>query len=241
MSSFLPISSKNYLLETLSSTESSRNIEFLEEIVNQSSEKLPKQTGGYGVGGAATTDSGEPDDNSHDTTNVLFGKQKPIKVGTDKYHLDLNSPEAAAGLYAVGKGANSLADVLDSTGAQRFGDLVGLDKFLPKNAGFLGDVVGKIATGAVSAVPGATSKLLRQVGDLSGANWFDANVGNIGQSQMQLAAQGAGKPWTPLVAPKQAANKVTPYDPTDKLNRNINAAEKADKINKLRKKGYNIP
>jgi hypothetical protein len=238
MSSFLPISSKNYLLETLSSTERSRNIEFLKEIAKSPSLKLSDPQGttksmGSGMGTGAPKGKKEEDiEKNQNADNVLFGD-------TEKDDWGLGH---AAGAYAIGKIAGGLADTIDASGAQKFGDMVGLGKFMSKNpSGFFGDVVGGIAKGAVSAVPGVTSKLLRQVADISGANWFDANIGNIGQSQMQLAAQGAGKPWTPLVVPKQAANKVTPYDPNYQQNKYMGAAEKAEKITKLRKKGYNIP
>jgi hypothetical protein len=197
--------------------------------------KLPSP--GFGRGGTRGK-KGEGVDKEGRPDNILFGD-------TEKDDWGLGH---AAGAYAIGKSADTIADVLDATGAQRFGDMVGLNKLLGKNTGFFGDVVKGVASGAVSAVPGATSKLLRQVGDISGANWFDANLGNIGRSQMQLAAQGAGKPWTPLMIPSRSGGEVKEYDPEyqDKKARAqrqqaIDAAEEQERIKKYRGLGYNIP
>jgi len=237
MSSFLPIDSKNYLLESLSTTERDRVIEFLEEITKSPSLKLSSPSGNAGSGASPTSDNsfgagapkGKKKDNKKLSTNdVLFG-DNDLGVG------------AAATAYGIGKAADTVADVLDATGAQRIGDVVGLSKWLPKNKGLMGDIAAGIASGAVSAIPGATSKLLRQVSDISGANWFDANVAKIGQSQMELAAQGAGSPWTALAVPRRGQSKQKPYDPNYKQNKAIEKAQKADQIKKLRKKGFNIP
>jgi hypothetical protein len=237
MSSFLPIDFKNYLLESLSTTERDRVIEFLEEITKSPSLKLSSPSGNAGSGASSTSDNsfgaGAPkgkkkDDKELSTNDVLFG-DNDLGVG------------AAATAYGIGKAADTVADVLDATGAQRIGDVVGLSKWLPKGAGLMGDIAAGIASGAVSAIPGATSKLLRQVSDISGANWFDANIAKIGQSQMELAAQGAGSPWTALAVPRRGQSKQKPYDPNYKQNKAIEKAQKADQIKKLRKKGFNIP
>jgi hypothetical protein len=237
MSSFLPIDSKNYLLESLSTTERDRVIEFLEEITKSPSLKLSNPAGNAGSGTSSTSDNsfgagapkGKKKDNKEQSTNdVLFGDN------------DLGAG-AAATAYGIGKAADAVADVLDATGAQRIGDVVGLSKWLPKKGGMMGDIAAGIATGAVSAIPGATSKLLRQVSDISGANWFDANIAKIGQSQMELAAQGAGSPWTALAVPRRGQSKQKPYDPNYKQNKAIEAAQKADQILKLRKKGFKVP
>lgn len=239
MSSFLPIDSKNYLLESLSTTEQDRVIEFLEEIAKSPTLKLSSPSGNAGSGASSSSDNsfgtgapaGKKKDNKNTPDNVLFGDTEDEDWGAG----------AAATAYGIGKAADTVADVLDATGAQRIGDVVGLSKRLPKGGGLMGDIASGIAGGAVSAIPGATSKLLRQVSDISGANWFDANVAKIGQSQMELAAQGAGSPWTALAVPKRGQSKQKPYDPNYKRNQSIEAAQKADQIIKLRKKGFNIP
>jgi hypothetical protein len=191
-------------------------------------------TGGYGGGGPR----GKKHDNKDKADNVLFGDTEDGDWGAG----------AAATAYGIGKAADTIADVLDATGAQKIGDAVGLSKMLPKGGGMMGNILSGIATGAVTAIPGATSKLLRQVSDISGANWFDANLGRIGQSQMELAAQGAGKPWTPLAIPGPAQSKQNPYDPEYQAKKAkaerqeaIEAAEEQERIKKLKGLGYTIP
>ena len=233
MNSFLPISSKNYLLETLSTTKSERNIEFLKEIAKSPSLKLADPFGA-GMGTGAPKGKKEEDiEKNKKPDNILFGDTEQNDWGLGH----------AAGAYAIGKGANTLANVIDNSGAQALGDVVmgKMGQYIPQNAGFMGDIVNGVAGGAISGIPKVASSLLRQVGDLSGANWFDANVGNIGQSQMQLAAQGAGKPWTPFVLPRTTAGKVKPYDPNYQQNKSLEAAQRAEQIKKLKQKGYNIP
>ncbi len=78
---------------------------------------------------------------------------------------------------------------------------------LPSFLGRLGgtkiakDPTGKFSKLMASPVGGFLSKLGGQIEDITGKSWFDAQIGNIGRSQMSLVAQGAGSPWTPFVMP----------------------------------------
>jgi hypothetical protein len=86
-----------------------------------------------------------------------------------------------------------------------------------------------------SPIGGFLQKLGGQIEDLTGKSWFDAQVGNIGQSQMRLAAQGAGSPWTPFVLPgKKRIQKANPQDiENEELGRKIRTAELQQRAKKL--------
>jgi hypothetical protein len=179
--------------------------------------------GGSGTGGRKGID--DKNDNKS-AGGILFNDQK----GTDI--------PAAVGLYGVGKLADTAADAIDTFAPQAIGDALG--KYIP--AGLAGvPVVGKLAQSAaskvVSGIPGTASKILRQVSDISGANWFDANIANIGNSANELAAQGAGSPWTKLLVPKTSKNPLTPYDPFKERKQRVADAQFAAKEAKLKKQG----
>jgi hypothetical protein len=97
----------------------------------------------------------------------------------------------------------------------------------------VGALAKSAASKVVSGIPGTASKILRQVSDISGANWFDANIGNIGNSANELAAQGAGSPWTKLLVPKTSKNPLTPYDPFKERKQRVANAQFAAKEKKL--------
>jgi hypothetical protein len=131
------------------------------------------------------------------------GTGKKLKKGEVGNILFGDEPEAAAlgGLAAYGVG--SLPGFLGSL--TRSG--MGPKSFKSLLAGPLGPMV---------------SKLGGQIEDISGKSWLDAQIGNIGRSQMKLAAQGAGSPWTPFVLPGE--KRTEPYkeeDPYETLSRKI--------------------
>jgi hypothetical protein len=179
--------------------------------------------GGSGTGGRKGID--DKNDNKS-MGGILFNDQK----GTDI--------PAAVGLYGAGKIADTAADAIDAFGGQAVGDT--LSKFVPAGLGNV-PVVGAFAKSAASklfsGIPGAASKVLRQVSDISGANWFDANIGNIGNSANELAAQGAGSPWTKLLVPKTSKNPLTPYDPFKERKKKVADAQFAAKEAKLKQQG----
>lgn len=179
--------------------------------------------GGSGRGGRKGID--DKNDNKS-MGGILFNDQN----GTDI--------PAAVGLYGVGKIADTAADAIDAFGGQAVGDA--LSRFVPAGLGNV-PVVGALAKSATSklfsGIPGAASKILRQVSDISGANWFDANIGNIGNSANELAAQGAGSPWTKLLVPKTSKNPLTPYDPFKARKQKVADAQFAAKEAKLKQQG----
>lgn len=181
------------------------------------------------AGGGSGTGSRKGIDDKNDNKSlggILFNDQK----GTDI--------PAAIGLYGAGKIADTAADAIDAFGGQAVGDT--LSKFIPAGLGNV-PVVGAFAKSAASklfsGIPGAASKVLRQVSDISGANMFDVNIANIGNSANELAAQGAGSPWTKLLVPKTSKNPLTPYDPFKERKQKVADAQFAAKEAKLKKQG----
>lgn len=237
MSNILPQHATKYLVESLNQrTTKNIKLELAEALGAPKAPKVPSTAnknsasfgGGYGRGvGEQETDT------SKNFTNVLFGsKEKAV------------DPLVGAGLaYGIGKTATLGADILDKFGVQWLGDvaLKGAGIKLPTGKGPIGDIGRALAGKALVGIPGAVSSLLRQVGDISGAGWAEAQLGNIGRSEMQLAAQGAGSPWTPFVLPGRAKGKQQGYDPNKEADEAIAAAERAEKIKKLKGAGYNIP
>jgi hypothetical protein len=180
-------------------------------------------SGGFGAGGPA----GKANDKG--PTNILFGDTEEDDWGAG----------AAAAAYGIGKGLETFADVTDALGANAIADKVGLQNLLPSGGGFWGNVGGALVSKSILGVPKLASKLARQLADLSGASWFDANAGRIAQNQLELAAQGGGR--FPGVVPGPKKTKTEPWNPNRDREAAIKAAEEQERIGNLRSKGYVIP
>lgn len=193
---------------------------------------LPSVGGGSGVGGPV----GKVGDTGKDS-RVLFGD-----YNEDDYGLG-----AAAGAYAIGKTAKTLADTLDKYGAQGLGDYVaksGVLKNLPNN--FLGQLASVAGSKAISAIPGLGSTLLRNIVDLSASEVLDKTSASLGKQTLKLAFdKSMGSPWIRPVLPGEEKTERVPYDPGAKERSAredaIAAAKEAEEIKKLRGLGYNIP
>jgi hypothetical protein len=224
--SHLPEQAKLYLVESL-------NSKIFEETKKEKSAKsITGSRPGMGVGTPGPKGKKkEP--------NVLFGDTEDFNV----MGMSLSPEVVATGLYGAGKAADYAADWLDAFGAQKLGGAAAkaINASGVGNIPVLGSVVNAIGSGLVSAIPGASSTLLRQVSDISGANWFDANIKKIGRSTQELAAQGAGSPWTALAIPGQAKSERKPYDPNKEQDDAIKRAKRDEEITALRSKGYKIP
>ena len=222
MRTTLPPEAKKYLIEAFGK-DPNAGIAYSTE---------PMTFGGSSIQGGGGAERGKKGEATGvpGASEILFGD-------TEKDDLGLKT---AAGAYAIGKGADTFANVLDKFGAQGLGRLLGAAKWLPRggDGGFLKDAISAIGGGALSAIPGVASKGLRQIADISGANWFDANIGRIGASANELAAQGAGKPWTPFALPQTARTKVTPYDPDYDAKRKLKALQDTIAMGRLNKQ-YN--
>lgn len=221
---FLP-HTKNYLVESLNKQMTEDiNIEFLKTV------KL-YEAGGFGGGPPPPPTTGydhnkekKSGENTDFDGSVLFG------------HSNINMP-GAMGLYGAGQVLKQTADWAES----RLGALGGkaLGAALKPLAGV--PILGP-AAGLISQMPSQlVGGMLRNLADLSGADWFDANVKNIGQSELQLAASKAGKPFVPLQVPKSQRSDENPFDPEVQRAKAIARAKAREEANKYRGMGYAIP
>jgi hypothetical protein len=226
LSTNLPIQATRYLSESLNKKmDKDLNIEFYEELAEEWTdflgnasqtagdwmtnsgkfkakrglEQKTKLSGGSGRGvsqpAVANPDQG--------WDSVLFGEKGDAGMGT------------ALAAFALGNAAETAGEWLSGPG-KKAGMAKGakmVQGLLPNSTpGFFKDVTAALGSSALGAIPGAAGNVLKQLGDISGANWFEANVSQIGSNAQKLAAQGAGSPWVPLVAPspKQRVYSAAP-------------------------------
>lgn len=157
-------------------------------------EQTQTLSGGYG--GKKTKSSSAPD---MGWNSVLFGDKSDMGMGS------------AAAAFALGNAAEVAGDYMSTAGVKKGIEVA--QKVLPKSGGgFFKNILTSLGSAPFKAIPGAAGNILSQLGDISGANWFEQNVKQIGSNAQRLAAQGAGSPWVPLVAPttKQRVSYVTP-------------------------------
>jgi len=69
-------------------------------------------------------------------------------------------------------------------------------------------ILGKVGGSALKYASRGVASHGKQAEELSGKTWVEAQLGKIGQSQMELAAQGAGSPWTKFVIPEKKPSKI---------------------------------
>jgi len=151
-------------------------------------------SGGYG--GNKTKSSSPPD---MGWNSVLFGDKSDMGMGS------------AAAAFALGNSLEVAGDYMSASGVKKGLELA--QKALPKSGGgFFQNLLRSVGSAPFKAIPAAAGNILGQLGDISGANWFEQNVKQIGSNAQRLAAQGAGSPWVPLVAPtsKQKVSYATP-------------------------------
>jgi hypothetical protein len=122
----------------------------------------------------------------------------------------------AMGMYGAGKALSQLAGA---------GNLVG--KMIPRSLANM-PIIGTAAKFAAGLGGNLASSMLNNLADLSGANYFDANVKKMGINQVALAAQGAGKPWVPLEIPQSTSED----DASSDLSRRIKAAKEQEEAKK---------
>jgi hypothetical protein len=223
----VPDETKNYMTELLESKIQSNKDECFFENIREYRQKYMVEDDDYvnkmtSFGNLKTTGS----NNINPTPNFGIGGGTGYrKVKKDQYRspslettnkiLFGDSEDALAGgaaLYGVG----TLASWLSSLGGPKMG---------PKG-------LKKLMSGPMG---GFLQKLGGQIEDLSGKSWFDAQVGNIGQSQMRLVAKGAGSPWTPFVLPgKKRIEKSNLQDiENEELGRKVRSAELQQRAKKL--------
>ncbi|MFZ9743155.1 MAG: hypothetical protein ACO3B0_06160 [Chitinophagaceae bacterium] len=204
MSYDIPNNTKNYLIEFLNTqiktktedtsfdnwiNESQWDSLFGNKNITEDKQKDPAKEklksdipGGFGMGGGATG-------------SVKYPKTRDIKdvvMGDSTGDIGLEGPLAA---YGIGALADLVGPVIAKWGAKTAAS---------KKKDVIGEIGGKFA-GAVGELGGNVAS---QIALLSGKDWIDANVKNIIPSQVALAAQGAGSPWTNLIVPTRGDMKV---------------------------------
>jgi hypothetical protein len=233
MKSKLSVKTQNYLIESLNQRITCNlDREFLETVIL--TEATPGSgTGtsgsGAGTGIAPVTKKASPTGSA--AMPVPGVKVKKTGLGSKSTLFGDSGIDmtGAMGMYGAGKVLSGLAGAAKST----VGGLVG--KVLPRALTSL-PIIGTAAKFAAGLPGDLAAGMLNNLADLSGANYFDANVKKMGINQVALAAQGAGKPWVPLEIPQASSG-----DEESSTSRAIKAAKEAEEVKALRSKGYSIP
>ena len=226
MKSTLSVKTQNYLIESLNQRITCNlDREFLEAFIL--TEAVPPTGSGGGTGITPITKVSPTGSAALPVPGV---KVKKTGIGSKSTLFGDSGIDmtGAMGMYGAGKVLGGLASVARSTGG-----LVG--KMLPRALTNL-PIIGTAAKFAAGLPGDLAAGMLNNLADLSGANYFDANVKKMGINQVALAAQGAGKPWVPLEIPQASSG-----DEESPTARAIKAAKEAEEVKALRSKGYSIP
>ena len=226
MKSTLSVKTQNYLIESLNQRITCNlDREFLEAFIL--TEAVPPTGSGGGTGITPITKVSPTGSAALPVPGVKVRKtgigSKSTLFGDSG--IDMTG---AMGMYGAGKVLGGLAGAARATGG-----LIG--KMLPRALTSL-PIIGTAAKFAAGLPGDLAAGMLNNLADLSGANYFDANVKKMGINQVALAAQGAGKPWVPLEIPQ--ASSADEESPASKA---IKAAREAEEVKALRSKGYTIP
>jgi hypothetical protein len=225
MKSTLSVKTQNYLVESLNKRITCNlDREFLEAFIL--TEAVPPTGSGGGTGITPIT-SGSTGSAALPVPGVKVRKTGIGSKSTLFGDSGINMT-GAMGMYGAGKVLGGLAGAARATGG-----LIG--KLLPKAVTDL-PIIGTAAKFAAGLPGDLAAGMLNNLADLSGANYFDANVKKMGINQVALAAQGAGKPWVPLEIPQSVS-----ADEESPTARAIKAAREAEEVKALRAKGYSIP
>jgi hypothetical protein len=231
MKSTLSVKTQNYLIESLNKRITCNlDREFLEAFT------LTEATPGSGTGtsgsggGTGITPITKVSPTGSAALPVPGVKVKKTGIGSKSTLFGDSGIDmtGAMGMYGAGKALSGLAGVARSAGG-----LVG--KMLPRALTGL-PIIGTAAKFAAGLPGDLAAGMLNNLADLSGANYFDANVKKMGINQVALAAQGAGKPWVPLEIPQ--ASSGDEISPRAKA---IAAAKEAEEAKKYSSLGYSVP
>lgn len=231
MKSTLSVKTQNYLIESLNKRITCNlDREFLEAFT------LTEATPGSGTGtsgsggGTGITPITKVSPTGSAALPVPGVKVKKTGIGSKSTLFGDSgiNMTGAMGMYGAGKVLGGLAGAARATGG-----LIG--KLLPKAVTDL-PIIGTAAKFAAGLPGDLAAGMLNNLADLSGANYFDANVKKMGINQVALAAQGAGKPWVPLEIPQSAS--ADEESPTTKA---IKAAKEKEEADALRARGHKIP
>lgn len=226
MKSTLSVKTQNYLIESLNQRITCNlDREFLEAFIL--TEAVPPTGSGGGTGITPITKVSPTGSAALPVPGV---KVKKTGIGSKSTLFGDSGIDmtGAMGMYGAGKVLGGLAGAARATGG-----LIG--KMLPRALTSL-PIIGTAAKFAAGLPGDLAAGMLNNLADLSGANYFDANVKKMGINQVALAAQGAGKPWVPLEIPQASSG-----DEESPTSRAIKAAREAEEVKALRSKGYSIP
>ena len=226
MKSTLSVKTQNYLIESLNQRITCNlDREFLEAFIL--TEAVPPTGSGGGTGITPITKVSPTGSAALPVPGV---KVKKTGIGSKSTLFGDSGIDmtGAMGMYGAGKVLGGLAGAARATGG-----LIG--KMLPRAVTDL-PIIGTAAKFAAGLPGDLAAGMLNNLADLSGANYFDANVKKMGINQVALAAQGAGKPWVPLEIPQASSG-----DEESPTSRAIKAAREAEEVKALRSKGYSIP
>jgi hypothetical protein len=222
MKSTLSLKTQNYLIESLNKRITcDLNREFYESVTLTEAGGAPGSgtgTSGSG-GGTGITPITKASPTGSAAMAVPGVKVKKTSLGSSKSTLFGNSNinmAGAMGMYGAGKALSQLA---------KAGNLVG--SMIPRSLANM-PIIGTAAKFAAGLGGNMASSMLNNLADLSGANYFDANVKKMGINQVALAAQGAGKPWVPLEIPQSTSED----DASSDLSRRIKAAKEQEEAKK---------
>lgn len=231
MKSTLSVKTQNYLIESLNKRITCNlDREFLEAfILTEATPGSGTGTSGSG-GGTGITPITKVSPTGSAALPVPGVKVKKTGIGSKSTLFGDSGIDmtGAMGMYGAGKALSGLAGVARSAGG-----LVG--KMLPRALTSL-PIIGTAAKFAAGLPGDLAAGMFNNLADLSGANYFDANVKKMGINQVALAAQGAGKPWVPLEIPQASSG-----DEESPTSRAIKAAKEKEEADRLRKLGHTIP
>ena len=226
MKSTLSVKTQNYLVESLNKRITCNlDREFLEAFIL--TEAVPPTGSGGGTGITPITKVSPTGSAALPVPGV---KVKKTGIGSKSTLFGDSGIDmtGAMGMYGAGKVLGGLAGAARATGGL-------LGKMLPKAVTDL-PIIGTAAKFAAGLPGDLAAGMLNNLADLSGANYFDANVKKMGINQVALAAQGAGKPWVPLEIPQSAS-----ADEESPIAKAIKAAKEAEEAKRLSALGYKLP
>jgi hypothetical protein len=226
MKSTLSVKTQNYLIESLNKRITCNlDREFLEAFTL--TEAVPPTGSGGGTGITPITKVSPTGSAALPVPGVKVKKTGIGSKSTLFGDSGINMT-GAMGMYGAGKVLGGLAGAARATGG-----LIG--KMLPRAVTDL-PIIGTAAKFAAGLPGDLAAGMLNNLADLSGANYFDANVKKMGINQVALAAQGAGKPWVPLEIPQSAS-----ADEESPIAKAIKAAKEAEEAKRLSALGYKLP
>jgi hypothetical protein len=226
MKSTLSVKTQNYLIESLNQRITCNlDREFLEAFIL--TEAVPPTGSGGGTGITPITKVSPTGSAALPVPGVKVKKTGIGSKSTLFGDSGINMT-GAMGMYGAGKVLGGLAGAARATGG-----LIG--KMLPRAVTDL-PIIGTAAKFAAGLPGDLAAGMLNNLADLSGANYFDANVKKMGINQVALAAQGAGKPWVPLEIPQSAS-----ADEESPIAKAIKAAKEAEEAKRLSALGYKLP